>query len=164
MAHNPKVRDSNPLPATKNPHGKPLCGFSLAILPSQFCCSWDFFARWEEVQQKCINSGRFSVRFGLLQFCCSPVFCREKFFLLWSVPTRFLCPRQETAHPVDGFPLFIVQHMGILLSGNDRGMAHEVLDDADRDILLHQSGGEGVPLRYNKDKSENPLFSRLLRC
>lgn len=78
-AHNPKVRGSNPLPATKNPHGKPLCGFSLVIFPSQFCCSRDFFARWEEVQQKCINSGRFSVRFGLLQFCCSPVFCGKNF-------------------------------------------------------------------------------------
>ena len=102
------------------------------------------------------------MRFGLLQFCCSPVFCREKFFLLWSVPTRFLCPRQETAHPVDGFPLFIVQHMGIFLCGDNGGMTHEVLDDADRDILLHQSGGEGVPECVDIDSLQFTAFTHRL--
>ena len=99
------------------------------------------------------------MRFGLLQFCCSPVFCREKFFLLWSVPTRFLCPRQETAHPVDGFPLFIVQHMGIFLCGDNGGMAHQVLDDADWNILFHQSGGEGVPEGVDIDPLQFTSFA-----
>ena len=44
-AHNPKAAGSNPASATKNPHGKPLCGFSLAIFLSQICCGWDFFTR-----------------------------------------------------------------------------------------------------------------------
>ena len=96
------------------------------------------------------------MRFDLLQFCCSPIFCRKKSSLLWRVPLRLLCLRQETAHPVDGFPLFIVQHMRIFLSGDNGGMAHEVLDDADGNILFHQPCGEGMPIQYNKDKSENP--------
>ena len=50
--------------------------------------------------------------------------------------------------------------MGIFLCGDNGGMAHQVLDDADWNILFHQSGGEGVPLRYNNDKRKKPLFSR----
>ncbi len=102
------------------------------------------------------------MRFGLLQFCCSLVFCRKKSSLLWRVPFRLLCLRQETAHPVDSLALFIVQHMGIFLCGDNGGMTHQVLDDADWDILFHQSGGEGVPKCMDIDPLQlTPFADRL---
>ena len=102
------------------------------------------------------------MRFDLLQFCCSPIFCRKKSSLLWRVPLRLLCLRQETAHPVDGFPLFIVQHMRIFLSGDNGGMAHEVLDDADGNILFHQPCGEGMPECVDIDPLQlTPFTNRL---
>ena len=88
----------------------------------------------------------------------------EKVLLPENVLALFLHPRQKIAHPVDGLSLFIVQHMGVLLGGDNGGMTHQVLDVADGDILFHQPGGKGVPLRYNKDKSETPLLPRLLKC
>ena len=45
--------------------------------------------------------------------------------------------------------IIVAQHTG------DRFHVHSV---------LKRQGCEGVPLRYNKDKSENPLLPRLLRC
>ena len=30
-----------------------------------------------------------------------------------------------------------------------------------RHILIDEDAGEGVPLRYNKDKRKNPVFSRV---
>lgn len=35
--------------------------------------------------------------------------------------------------------------MRVPLGSDDGGVAHKVLDDANGDILLHQSGGEGMP-------------------
>ena len=52
--------------------------------------------------------------------------------------------------------------MGIFLCGDNGGMTHEVLDDADRDILLHQSGGEGVPECVDIDSLQFTAFTHRL--
>ena len=87
------------------------------------------------------------MRFGLLQFSCSLVFCRKKSSLLWRVPFRLLCLWQETAHPVDSLPLFIVQHMSISLGGDNRGVAHEIRTLFLTSFFLRRKR----PQKYKKD-------------
>ena len=43
----------------------------------------------------------------------------------------------------------------------DIGVSKETLHDPDAHLIFGPSGGECVPLRYNKDKSGNPLFARV---
>ena len=52
--------------------------------------------------------------------------------------------------------------MGIFLCGDNGGMAHQVLDDADWNILFHQSGGEGVPKCMDIDPLQLTPFANCL--
>ena len=74
-------------------------------------------------------------------------FCRKKSSLLRRVPFRLLRPRQETAHPVDGLPLFIVQHMSISLGGDNGGVAHEIRTLFLTSFFLRRKR----PQKYKKD-------------
>ena len=47
------------------------------------------------------------------------------------------------------------------LRGCDGAVTEQLLNKFDVGAFLQQEGGEGVPLRYNKDKRKNPVFSRV---
>ena len=52
--------------------------------------------------------------------------------------------------------------MGIdVCRGGQVGMTEEGRYIQQRHILIDEDAGEGVPLRYNKDKRKNPVFSRV---
>lgn len=44
----------------------------------------------------------------------------------------------------------------------DVGVSHDFLDDLQVCFMLTQPGTERMPIRYNKDKSEKPVFPRVL--
>ena len=45
--------------------------------------------------------------------------------------------------------------------GGEVRVAQEVGHVNQRHVLVDEQAGEGVPLRYNKDKRKNPVFSRV---
>ena len=52
--------------------------------------------------------------------------------------------------------------MGIdICRGGQVGVTEEGRYIQQRHILIDEDAGEGVPLRYNKDKRKNPVFSRV---
>lgn len=52
--------------------------------------------------------------------------------------------------------------MGVDVGGHlDRGVAEQLLGGAQINAGVVQGGRVGVPLRYNKDKRKNPVFSRV---
>ena len=52
--------------------------------------------------------------------------------------------------------------MGVDVGGGGEGaVAQPDLDLLHGDAVAQQKAGTGVPLRYNKDKSGNPLFARV---
>ena len=53
--------------------------------------------------------------------------------------------------------------VGFLCGGHTR-MTKATGYACNRNAGEQEQRGVGVPLRYNKDKSENPLLPRLLRC
>lgn len=58
-------------------------------------------------------------------------------------------------------PGVLIRNVEINLRRSDRAVAHVLLDVGKIHPLLHQHGSEGMPLRYNKDKRKNPVFSRV---
>lgn len=58
-------------------------------------------------------------------------------------------------------PLLSCTDMGVDLRGGDGAVSEHVLNIPDVHILLQQERRKGVPLRYNKDKRKNPVFSRV---
>ncbi len=68
-------------------------------------------------------------------------------------------------HTVTDAFLCLLNHMTVYIRGGGyMGMAKSVADAHTVDSIKEQHAGLRMPLRYNKDKSENPLLPRLLRC
>ena len=69
---------------------------------------------------------------------------------------------QKAAYDVAGLLLHVRRHMGVGVQG-EAGVG--VAQDAGQGLGIHTAGqgmsGEGMPLRYNKDKRKNPVFSRV---
>ncbi len=53
--------------------------------------------------------------------------------------------------------------MGVIVQRHGNiGVAHDILQCLGVHSSVSHTGAEGVPIEYNKDKSENPVFSRVL--
>ncbi len=60
---------------------------------------------------------------------------------------------------------FIILHLGVdVHSCLAVFMSRKILNRLWINSRIEKIGDVSVPLRYNKDKSENPLLPRLLRC
>ncbi len=54
-------------------------------------------------------------------------------------------------------------NMGVIVQRHgDVGVAHDVLQSLGIHTAVGHTGTERMPIEYNKDKSENPVFSRVL--
>lgn len=74
----------------------------------------------------------------------------------------FFCFIKDTADHIGAFLLLGLIQMGIdIRRCGQVGMTEEGRYIQQRNILIDEDAGEGVPLRYNKDKRKNPVFSRV---
>ena len=76
--------------------------------------------------------------------------------------SRLNRPRQHTPHRLRRLPLGCASDAGVGVQGES---CREVTQHPGHGFHVHPvlqgQGGEGVPLRYNKDKRKNPVFSRV---
>ena len=76
--------------------------------------------------------------------------------------SRLNRPRQHTLHGLHRLPLGSAGDVGVGVQGKPCG---KVAQHPGHGFHIHPvlqcQGGEGVPLRYNKDKRKNPVFSRV---
>lgn len=74
----------------------------------------------------------------------------------------FFCFIKDTADYIGAFLFLGLIQMGIdICRCGQVGVAEEGRYIQQRNILIDEDAGEGVPLRYNKDKRKNPVFSRV---
>ena len=76
--------------------------------------------------------------------------------------SRLNRPRQHTPHGLRRLSLGSTGDVGVGVQGKPCGEVaqHPGHGFHIHPVLQHQ-GGEGVPLRYNKDKRKSPVFSRV---
>ena len=73
----------------------------------------------------------------------------------------FFCFIEDTADHIGAFLFLGLIQMGIdIRCCGQIGMTEEGRYIQQRNILIDEDAGEGVPLRYNNDKQKKPLFSR----
>ena len=73
----------------------------------------------------------------------------------------FFCFIKDTADHIGAFLFLGLIQMGIdICRCGQVGVPEEGRYIQQRHILIDKDAGEGVPLRYNKDKREKPVFSR----
>ena len=76
--------------------------------------------------------------------------------------SRLNRPRQHAPHRLRRLPLGSTGDVGVGVQGE---ACREVAQHPGHGLhiypVLQGQGGEGVPLRYNKDKRKNPVFSRV---
>lgn len=76
----------------------------------------------------------------------------------WSA--LFFCFIEDTADHIGAFLFLGLIQMGIdVCRCGQVGVPEEGRYIQQRHILIDEDAGEGVPLRYNKDKREKPVFS-----
>ena len=69
---------------------------------------------------------------------------------------------EDTAHGFGRLALRGRGHVGVCVQGEAcRKVPQHAGDGFDIHPILQGQGGKGVPLRYNKDKRKNPVFSRV---
>ena len=80
--------------------------------------------------------------------------------LRWSA--LFFCFIKDTADYIGAFLFLGLIQMGIdVCCCGQIGMTEEGRYIQQRNILIDEDAGEGVPLRYNYDKPEKPRISRV---
>ena len=78
----------------------------------------------------------------------------------WSA--SFFCFIKDTADHIGAFLFLGLIQMRIdICRCGQVGVPEEGRYIQQRHILIDEDAGEGVPLRYNKDKRKNPVFSRV---
>ena len=83
------------------------------------------------------------------------IFCSQRRF-------SALASAHHAVQPVGCFGLLVGVKMAVGFHRGLHALMPQPLRDQERgEAHLHQQAGVGMPLRYNKDKRKNPVFSRV---
>ena len=88
---------------------------------------------------------------------------KREFRLKFSRPTTLLTPyvmRKPKARSLYYFNKML--SLKLFITYNKMSINMRI--SSDDLLILGKNGSASMPLRYNKDKSENPLLPRLLKC